>query len=114
MWRQMRFHEFPQPSFLFVLFKSNVLGDRQKIFVKKKSFQFLKYARAILRKGRYAPGIDHNGVAFSIELSEWGRTLSDFGGKADEFFIFTVSKRTRMFVLQVKSKVFFIQYKVDT
>ena len=25
------------------------------------------------------------------------------------FFIFTVSKRTRMFVLQMKSKVFFIQ-----
>ena len=31
-----------------------------------------------------------------------------------QFFIFTVSKRTRMFVLYVKSKVFFIQYKVDT
>ena len=28
-----------------------------------------------------------------------------------QFFIFTVSKRTRMFVLQVKSKVFFIQSK---
>ena len=26
-------------------------------------------------------------------------------------FIFTVSKRTRMFVLQMKSKVFFIQSK---
>ena len=25
--------------------------------------------------------IDHNGVAFSIELLEWGRTFSDFGGK---------------------------------
>ena len=25
---------------------------------------------------------DHNGVAFSIELPEWGRTLSDFWGKA--------------------------------
>ena len=31
-----------------------------------------------------------------------------------QFFIFTVSKRTRMFVLSVKSKVFFIQYRVDT
>ena len=31
-----------------------------------------------------------------------------------QFFTFTVSKRTRMFVLWVKSKVFFIQYKVDT
>ena len=28
-----------------------------------------------------------------------------------QFFIFTVSKRTRMFVLQMKSKVFFIQSK---
>ena len=24
--------------------------------------------------------IDYNGVAFSIELLEWGRKLSDFGG----------------------------------
>ena len=24
--------------------------------------------------------IDHNGVAFSIELLEWGRTFSDFWG----------------------------------
>ena len=56
--------------------------------------------------------IDYNGVAFSIELLEWGCTFSDFGVR--QFFIFTVSKRTRMFVLYVKSKVFFIQYKVDT
>ena len=25
--------------------------------------------------------IDYNGVAFSIELLEWGRTFSDFSGK---------------------------------
>ena len=25
--------------------------------------------------------IDYNGVAFSIELLEWGRTFSDFRGK---------------------------------
>ena len=50
-----------------------------------------------------------NGVAFSIELLEWGRTFSDFGG-IRELFIFTVSKRTRIFVLQVKSKVFFTQF----
>jgi len=56
--------------------------------------------------------IDYNGVAFSIELLEWGRTFSDFW--VGKFFIFTVSKRTRMFVLLVKSKVFFIQYRVDT
>ena len=41
--------------------------------------------------------IDYNGVAFSIELLEWGRTFSDFWGKT--VVLFTVSKRTRMFVL---------------
>ena len=55
--------------------------------------------------------IDYNGVAFSMELLEWGRTFSDFGGKK-KFFTFTISIRTRMFVLQVKSEVFFIHYKV--
>ena len=25
--------------------------------------------------------IDYNGVTFSIELLDWGRTFSDFGGK---------------------------------
>ena len=25
--------------------------------------------------------IEYSGVAFSIELLEWGRTFSDFGGK---------------------------------
>ena len=56
--------------------------------------------------------IDYNGVAFSIELLEWGRTFSDSWGKT--FFTFTVRKGTRMFALSVKSKVFFIQCKVDT
>ena len=32
-------------------------------------------------------------------------------GVRHEFFIFMVSKRTRMFELHVKSKVFFIQFK---
>ena len=54
--------------------------------------------------------IDYSGVAFSIELLEWSRTFSDFLG-VRLFFIFTVSNRTRMFVLQMKSKVFFIQSK---
>ena len=31
--------------------------------------------------------IDYNGVAFSIQLPEWGRTVSDFG--VTQFFIFT-------------------------
>ena len=41
--------------------------------------------------------IDYNGVAFSTELLEWARTYSDFW--VSQLFIFTVSKRTRMFVL---------------
>ena len=49
------------------------------------------------------------GAAFSVELLECGRTFSDFFG-VKQFFIFTVSKRTRMFVLQMESKVFFIQF----
>ena len=53
--------------------------------------------------------IDYNGVEFSIELLEWGRTFGFFGVR--QVFIFMVSKRTRMFVLQMKSKVFFIQSK---
>ena len=39
---------------------------------------------------------DYNGVAFSKELLELGRTFSDFWGR--ELFILTVSKRTRIFV----------------
>ena len=46
--------------------------------------------------------IDYNGAAFSIELLEWGHTFSVLGVR--QLFIFTVSKRTRIFVLQVKSK----------
>ena len=41
--------------------------------------------------------IDYNGVAFSIELLEWGRTFLDFLGLR-QFFLFTVGKRTRVFV----------------
>ena len=52
--------------------------------------------------------IDYNGVAFSIEFLEWGGTFSDFWVR--QFFILTVSKRTRMLLL--KGKVFFIQFKV--
>ena len=57
--------------------------------------------------------IDYNGVAFSIELlvREWGRTFPD-PVRVKQFFTFTVSKRTRMFVLQATSKVFFIQSKI--
>ena len=39
---------------------------------------------------------DYNGVAFSKELLECGCTFSDFWG--GELFIFTVSKRTSIFV----------------
>ena len=39
--------------------------------------------------------MDYRGVAFSIELLDWGRTFLIFGVRQ----LFTVSKRTRMFVL---------------
>ena len=56
--------------------------------------------------------IDHIGVAFSIELLKWGRTLYIIGFfEVGQFFIFTGSKRNRMFVPQTKSKVFFVQSK---
>ena len=48
--------------------------------------------------------------------AEWGRifttglTIKGSHG-VRQFFIFRVSKHTRMFVPQMKSKVFFIQYK---
>ena len=41
--------------------------------------------------------IDYNVVAFSTKLLGRGRTFSDFWGMT--VFLFTVSKRTRMFVL---------------
>ena len=31
--------------------------------------------------------IDYNGVAFSIELLEWGRTFSDFWGKDSSSYL---------------------------
>ena len=49
--------------------------------------------------------IDSNLVAFSKEVLEWGR--KDRTGQ-DSSSLFTVSKRTRMFIQEVKSKVFFI------
>ena len=47
---------------------------------------------------RFHDWIDHNGVAFSIALIQLGRKLSDVFG-VRQFFIFTVSKRTSVFVL---------------
>ena len=51
--------------------------------------------------------IDYNGVCFSIELLRMGSHIFGFFG-VRQFFICTVSKLTRMFVPQMKSKVFFI------
>ena len=50
--------------------------------------------------------IDYNGVAFSRVSRMGSHILGNF--EVRKIFIFTVSKRTRMFVLYVKSKVFFI------
>ena len=52
--------------------------------------------------------IDYNGVVFSIELLEWGRTFSDFWGKT---VLCITYKRIRIFVLQMKSKALSIQSK---
>ena len=47
---------------------------------------------------RFHDWIDYNGLAFSIELLQLGRKLSDVFG-IRQFFIFTVSKRTSVFLL---------------
>ena len=67
----------------------------------------LPYKRLMRVGSHFHDWVDHNGVAFSIELLEWSRAFSG----VRQFLIFTVRKRTRMFVLQMKSKVFFIQSK---
>ena len=55
--------------------------------------------------------IDYNGIAFSIvRVTRMGSHIFGLFG-IRQFFIFTVSKRTRMFLLQMKSEVFFIQSK---
>ena len=55
--------------------------------------------------------IDYNGIAFSIvRVTRMRSHIFGFFG-IGQFFIFTVSKRTRMFLLQMKSGVFFIQSK---
>ena len=56
----------------------------------------------------FTTGVTNNEVAFSTVLLEWARIFSDFF-RVGQFFIFTVSKRTRMFVLYMKNKVCFIQ-----
>ena len=43
--------------------------------------------------------IDYNGVAFLIDLLEWGRTFSHMILGVRQFFVFTVSKRNRIFIL---------------
>ena len=47
--------------------------------------------------------IDYNGVAFSIELLEWGRTFSD-NFRVRKFFVITVSKLPRVLYRRRKVK----------
>ena len=54
--------------------------------------------------------IDHNGVAYFNRVTRIGSHIFRFFG-VRQFFIFTVSKCTRMFVLRMKCKVFFIESK---
>ena len=56
---------------------------------------------------------DYNGVAFSIELLEWGRTYSDFWGKT-VLHISSQQTYQNVCTVGVKTRVFFIQYKVNT
>ena len=56
--------------------------------------------------------IDYNGVALSIEVLESGRTFSDFWGKI-VLYIYGQQTYKNVCIVGV-SKVFFIQYKVDT
>ena len=63
------------------------------------SFKRLK-GKCRLMGSHFYDRIDHIGVAFSIELLKWVRTLYIIGFlEVGQFFIFTVSKRNRMFVL---------------
>ena len=41
----------------------------------------LPYKRLMGMGSHFHDWIDYNGVAFSVELLEWGRTFSDFWGK---------------------------------
>ena len=54
--------------------------------------------------------IDYNGVAFSIELLEWGRTFSDFWGKT-VLHIYGQQTDQNVCTVDQESKVFFIQFK---
>ena len=54
-----------------------------------------------------------DGVAFTTGPTIRGSQILGFWG-VRQFFIFLASKRTRMFVLQVYSKVFFIKFKKNT
>ena len=49
---------------------------------------------------------DYNGVAFSIELIEWGRKFSDFGGKKGlKMGRFSVKKIRRLLFIKFNNKL---------
>ena len=54
--------------------------------------------------------IDYNGVTYFNRVTRMGLHIFRVF-RVRQFFIFMVSKRTRMFVLQMKSKVFFVESK---
>ena len=54
--------------------------------------------------------IDYNGVTYFNRVTRMGLYIF-LVFRVRQFFTFTVSKRTRMCLLQMKSKVFFIESK---
>ena len=62
-----------------------------------------------LQGSHFHNSIDYHGVCIFNRVTKMGLhfSFSDFWER--QFFIFTVIKCTRMFVLKVKSKVLFIQ-----
>ena len=68
---QEKIHPQTSPSIF-----SGVLGPPSQVFTRDSSIT--QGPGCGVGRGRGNP---HNGVAFSIELLEWGRKFSNFGGK---------------------------------
>ena len=72
-------------SALFLEYSVGVFTEEHDITVFYTWGGVLPYKRLMgmcrLMGSHFHDWIDYNGVAFSIELLEWGRTFSDFWGK---------------------------------
>ena len=92
----MRFAKLNKPPPLKVLEKNKPPGGLNRGFTGRPEGGALPYKRLIgmccWMGSHFHDWTDYNGVAFSKELLEWGRTFSDFWGR--ELLILMVSKRT--------------------